>query len=107
VKVKDVGELRFQVKGEAAETIHHLFMAKLKGYITEKVYSEIRCRYKECIRMLNGLEKTLERKVPERERRWRLAEARAGYGVDDESFPQAVFPLTPETFMLTPETKYS
>ena len=26
--------------------------------------------YKECIRMLNGLEKTLERKVPERERRW-------------------------------------
>jgi len=24
-------------RGEAAETIHHLFMAKLKGYITEKV----------------------------------------------------------------------
>jgi four helix bundle protein len=41
---------------EVGETIHHLFMAKLKGYISEKVYSEFRGRYKECIRMLNGLE---------------------------------------------------
>ena len=71
-------------RGEAAETIHHLFMAKLKGYITEKVYLEFRDRYKECIRMLNGLEKTLERKVPERERRWQLAEETAAYGVNDE-----------------------
>jgi hypothetical protein len=38
---------------------YHLFMAKLKGYIMEKVYSEIRCRYKECIRMLNGLEQNI------------------------------------------------
>jgi len=43
-----------RARGEAAETIHHLFMAKLKGYITEKVYLEIRGRYKECIHMLNG-----------------------------------------------------
>ena len=47
-------------RGEAAETIQHLFMAKLKGYITEKVYLEFKRRYKECIRMLNGLEKTLD-----------------------------------------------
>jgi four helix bundle protein len=86
-----------RARGEAAETIHHLFIAKLKGYITEKVYLEIRGRYKECIRMLNGLEKTLERKIPERERRWHLAEETAVYGVTDESFPQAGFPLTPET----------
>jgi four helix bundle protein len=87
-----------RARGEAAETVHHLFMAKLKGYITEKVYLEIRGRYKECIRMLNGLEKTLERKIPERERRWQLAEETAVYGVtEDESFPQAGFPLTPET----------
>ncbi|MBW2246773.1 MAG: four helix bundle protein [Deltaproteobacteria bacterium] len=58
-----------RARGETAETIHHLFMAKLKGYITEKVYLEIRGPYKECIRMLNGLEKTLERKIPEQERR--------------------------------------
>jgi hypothetical protein len=38
--------------------------------------------------MLNGLEKTLERKIPERERRWQLAEETAVYGVTDESFPQ-------------------
>ena len=86
-----------RARGEAAETIHHLFMAKLKGYITEKVYLEIRGGYKECIRMLNGLEKTLERKVPERERRWPLAEETAVYCVKNESFPQAGFPLTPKT----------
>jgi len=32
------------------------------------------------------------------------AEETAVYGVNDESVPQAGFPLTPETFMLTPET---
>ncbi len=72
-------------RGEAGETIHHLFMAKLKGYITEKTYREFRSRYKECIRMLNGLEKTLERKSPERERRWQVAEESAVYEVNYES----------------------
>jgi hypothetical protein len=42
--------------------------------------------------MLNGLEKTLERKVLERERPWQLAEETAGYGVNDESFPQGCMP---------------
>ena len=73
-----------RARGEAAETIHHLFMAKLKGYITEKVYLEIRGRYKECIRMLNGLERTLERKIPDRERRWEIKEESAGYGSKNE-----------------------
>jgi len=45
--------------------------------------------------MLNGLEKTLERKVPERERRWQLAEESAVYGANDESFPQG-WPITAE-----------
>ena len=71
-------------RGEAAETIHHLFMSKLKGYIIEKVYLEFRGRYKECIRMLNGLEKTLERKLPDRERRWQIKEGSAMYGSIDE-----------------------
>ena len=57
-------------RGEAGETIHHLFMAKLKGYIDESVYASYRSRYKECIRMLNGLEKSLEKHLPESERRW-------------------------------------
>ena len=43
--------------------------------------------------LLNGLEKTLERKVPERERRWQLAEETAVYGVKNESFPQG-WPIT-------------
>jgi len=93
-----------RARSKAAETIHHLFMEKLKGYITEKVYLEIWGRYKECIRILNGLEKTLGRKVPEREHRWQLAEETAVCGVKNESFPQAGFPLTPDTFMLIPDT---
>ncbi|MBN1104846.1 MAG: four helix bundle protein [Deltaproteobacteria bacterium] len=75
-------------RGEANETIHHLFMAKLKGYIKEETYLEFRARYRECIRMLNGLEKTLERKIPERERRWKVAEDSAAYGSIEEPLPQ-------------------
>jgi hypothetical protein len=47
--------------------------------------------------MLNGLDKALEQKVAERDRRWQLAQEMAVYGVTDESFPQAACPLTPET----------
>ncbi len=67
-------------RGEASETVHHLFMAQLKGHITPEVYQAFRARYKECIRMLNGLEKTLERKIPAQERRWQVAEEMASYG---------------------------
>jgi len=75
-------------RGEAAETIHHLYMAKLKKYISDKVYLEFRGRYKECIRMLNGLEKTLERKIPERERRWQVKEESDVYGSIDDTHRQ-------------------
>ena len=71
-------------RGEAGETVHHLFVAKLKGYITDELYLAFRARYKECIRMLNGLERTLEQKVPERDRRWRIEEDSAAYGVESE-----------------------
>jgi len=54
------------------------------------------CRlHTECIRMLNGLEKTLERKDPARGRRWQLAEETAVYGANDESFPQG-WPINSE-----------
>ncbi|MEJ2178629.1 MAG: four helix bundle protein [Gammaproteobacteria bacterium] len=75
-------------RGEAGETIHHLYMAKLKGYITDKIYQEFRGRYKECIRMLNGLERTLERKILEREQRWQVKEDSAEYGVNNEPHAQ-------------------
>ncbi len=58
-------------RGEATETIHHLYMARLKDYISDATYMDFRERYKQCLRMLNGLEKTLERKLPEPERRWK------------------------------------
>ena len=75
-------------RGEAAEMIHHLYMAKLKEYIAENIYLEFRDRYKECIRMLNGLEKTLERKIPEREQRWQVAEGSAVYRLNDDTHSQ-------------------
>jgi four helix bundle protein len=78
-------------RGEAAETIHHLFMAREKAYVTVEVYESVRARYKECIRMLNGLEKTLERKLPESERRWLLRETPGTYSdrveLDDAGWP--------------------
>ena len=59
-----------RARGEALETVHHLYMASLKGYITQEVYEHYRNRYLECVRMLNGLERTLERQLDERERHW-------------------------------------
>ena len=57
-------------RGQAGDTIHHWFIAKLKGYIETSVYGAYRSRCKECIRMLNGLEKSLEKHLSEAERRW-------------------------------------
>jgi four helix bundle protein len=57
-------------RGEALETVHHLFIASLKGYITETQLEHFRGRYSECVRMLNGLERTLENQLPPEARRW-------------------------------------
>jgi four helix bundle protein len=83
-------------RGEAAETIHHLFMAREKGYVTAEVYVSFRARYKECIRMLNGLEKTLERKLPEGERRWVVREDAEFYS-DSTGLAEPGWPVIPET----------
>ena len=80
-------------RGEAGETVHHLFMAKLKRYITDDTYRSYRARYKECIRMLNGLEKSIEKHLPEKDRRWEVAEATAEYGDPLELVPPGWPPL--------------
>lgn len=59
-----------RARGEALETIHHLFIAELKGYISNTDLERFRERYQECVRMLNGLERTLERQLPTDSRRW-------------------------------------
>lgn len=76
-----------RARGEAMETVHHLYIAQLKGYIAEQQYDHYRARYLECIRMLNGLEKTLERQLAESSRRWPA-------NVDGVS--QSPSPLNPE-----------
>jgi len=57
-------------RGEVLETLHHLFVAQMKGYVSAPVYQSYRDRYQECVRMLNGLERSLERQLPASERRW-------------------------------------
>ena len=55
--------------------------------------------------MLNGLEKTLERKVPEKDRRWQVSEEFAVYETNSElnviGWP---IPLETDSPNLTPET---
>lgn len=78
-------------RGEAAETAHHLYMAHLKGYETQTTYEEHRARYQECIRMLNGMERTLEKQLPESDRRWpnlSVREDSENYGSSPCGFPE-------------------
>jgi four helix bundle protein len=62
-------------RGEALETVHHLYIAKRKSYIADDVYERFRERHLECVRMLNGMERTLEQQLPEDQRRWVLPNA--------------------------------
>ena len=59
-----------RARGEAMETIHHLFIVHLKGYETAETYESFHDRYHECVRMLNGLERTLEQQLPPTDRRF-------------------------------------
>lgn len=91
-------------RGEAGETIHHLYMALLKKYLSRERFQTYRKRYQECIRMLNGLEKTLEKKLPPKDRRWHTAEDTIPYGNESElssdGWPESI----PETRNLNTET---
>jgi hypothetical protein len=60
-----------RARGEALETVHHLFVAKRKGYITEHEYLALRGRYEECVCMLNGLERKLDLQLDVPSQRWR------------------------------------
>jgi len=59
-----------RARNEANETIHHLFIARVKQYISDDTYSSFRSRYKRCVRMLNGLERYFEQQLPPDQRRW-------------------------------------
>jgi hypothetical protein len=71
-------------------------MAREKGYVTVEVYASFRARYKECILMLNGLETTLERNLPEGERRWVVREHSESYN-DSTGLADPGWPILPET----------
>lgn len=82
-KIEDVNRAR----GEIGETIHHLYIGHRKRYLGEAAYRDFREKYKSCIRMLNGLEKTLERKLPAKERRWDVEEPQADYTTTETCRP--------------------
>ena len=59
-----------RARGEALETVHHLYIASRKGYIEPPIYETYRSRYQECVRMLNGLERKPESKLDPEARRF-------------------------------------
>ena len=59
-----------RARGELLETIHHLYIARRKGYLSDECYQALRDRYQECVRMLNGLERSFENELSEDDRRW-------------------------------------
>ena len=95
-------------RGEALETIHHLYIARLKGYVPDDAYESLRSRYDECIRMLNGLERSLEAHLPTQERRW-PARATATSAATGPEAPERPTPIpvsrsrTSDSGILNPE----
>jgi hypothetical protein len=67
--------------------------AQLAEKNDDQFYEAYRERYKECIRMLNGLEKSLEKHLPEKDRRWLVAESSAEYNVSQNFLPPGWPPL--------------
>ncbi len=59
-----------RARTEALETVHHLYVAERKKYIDAATFDNYRDRYEECVRMFNGLERSLERQLDERDRRF-------------------------------------
>jgi four helix bundle protein len=59
-----------RARGEALETVHHLYVASQKQYIDPAVFESFRSRYHECVRMLNGLERKLEQQLAPSARRF-------------------------------------
>jgi len=59
-----------RARGEALETVHHLFIASRKKYIEQEEFEAYRSRYHECVRMLNGLERKLELQLDPSARRF-------------------------------------
>ena len=52
----------YRAQGELEETKHHLRMAYMKKYLTQKKLDYFIKEYEECCKMLNGLKKSLKAK---------------------------------------------
>jgi four helix bundle protein len=59
-----------RARGEALESVHHLYVASRKGYLQTADFEAYRARYQECVRMLNSLERKLESQLEPEHRRF-------------------------------------
>lgn len=59
-----------RARGEALESVHRLYIASRKGYVSAEDFETYRSRYQECVRMLNGLERKLESQLNPNDRRF-------------------------------------
>jgi len=59
-----------RARTEALQAVHHLDIARLKGYVTADPFEALRSRYVECVRMLNGLGRNFEKRLSPHERRF-------------------------------------
>jgi len=64
-----------RARGEALESVHHLYVAHRKKYLSLKAYESLRKRYLECVKMLNGLERNYESKLDPRDRIWPMGQS--------------------------------
>lgn len=81
-----------RARAEALETVHHLYVGSLKGYLIPQEHHALRAEYERCVRMLNGLERSLEQQLPLQERRWPTIQKQAN-------------PRTPEMRKPNPENR--
>lgn len=60
---KDIAQFMYNARGSYEEVNYHLLLAKDLGFIDSKVYLELRERYADVGRQLNGLIKSLNSRV--------------------------------------------
>ncbi len=68
-----------RARGEALETVHHLYIATRKKYILQSDFESYRSRYHECVRKLNGLERKLENQLAPDARRFPEQDAKSAF----------------------------
>ena len=79
-----------RARGEAAETVHHLLIAHRKLYINETQFNDFKTRYSECIRILAGLERNLERSLPHADHKYTREPSAPYPSINSPGYPESL-----------------